>query len=206
MYHYEKGGFMKKNLFSLLCLFSLLLIPLNSFAGMNFIAGLNPGVFLYSPDADGHRVSDGRISEEIDGYISNIATLNAGIGWEAPQYFLDLTGNIGYLYNSSFTGMVYGGDIALRLKLPSEVMTLGPHVGIMAYDMDWDGETDVSLSDTTGFVAGLCFTAGTKPFSFAASLDYFDASFDVESGNNAVRNEELDISGIVLQLGVIFRF
>ena len=145
-------------------------------------------------------------TEEIDGYLSNLATLNAGIAWDAEMFYLDLTGGVGYLYNSTFTGFLYMGDLALRFKLPTEVMTLGPHVSLLEFQPDWDGDADVSLADTTGYVAGLAFTVGTKPFSFAASIDYVDAAIEVESDRLPVANEDLDMSGLAVQVGVLFRF
>ncbi|MFW6372543.1 MAG: hypothetical protein ACOC3W_02495 [Thermodesulfobacteriota bacterium] len=185
---------------------AMVLFPASGFAQAGLVVGVTPGIFLYSPDADGHEVSDGLKTEEIDGYLSNLATLNAGIAWDAKMFYLDLTGGVGYLYNSTFTSFVYMGDLALRFKLPTEVMTLGPHVSLLEFQPDWDGDADVSLADTTGYVAGLAFTVGTKPFSFAASIDYVDASFEVESDRLPVTNADLDLSGLAVQVGVLFRF
>lgn len=195
-----------KNFVPMFLLLAMVMIPAKGYGQMGLVVGVTPGIFLYSPDADGHEVRDGLKTEEIDGYLSNLATLNAGLAWDSKMFYLDLTGGVGYLYNSAFTGFLYMGDLAFRLKLPTEVLTLGPHVSIMAFQPDWDGDADVSLSDTTGYAAGLALTVGTKPFSFAASIDYLDASFEVESERLPVANEDLDISGLAVQVGVLFRF
>jgi len=195
-----------KNFVPMFLLLAMVMIPAKGYGQVGLVVGVTPGIFLYSPDADGHEVSDGLKTEEIDGYLSNLATLNAGIAWDAEMFYLDLTGGVGYLYNSTFTGFLYMGDLALRFKLPTEVMTLGPHVSLLEFQPDWDGDADVSLADTTGYVAGLAFTVGTKPFSFAASIDYVDAAIEVESDRLPVANEDLDMSGLAVQVGVLFRF
>ncbi|MCP4344050.1 MAG: hypothetical protein GY795_00810 [Desulfobacterales bacterium] len=67
----------------------------------------------------------------------------------------------------------------------------------------------MSFSDEIGFIPGLCLTIDRKDkkSSFLVSLDYLNASFDAETENGWTANEDsLDISGISLQLGVIFRF
>ena len=195
-----------KNFVPMFLLLAMVMIPAKGYGQVGLVVGVTPGIFFYSPDADGHEVSDGLKTEEIDGYLSNLATLNAGIAWDAEMFYLDLTGGGGYLYNSTFTSFVYMGDLALRFKLPTEVMTLGPHVSLLEFQPDWDGDADVSLADTTGYVAGLAFTVGTKPFSFAASIDYVDAAIEVESDRLPVVNEDLDMSGLAVQVGVLFRF
>lgn len=198
---------MKRALFLFILLTGGLVLPAAASAEFGFVVGVTPGIFLYSPDADGHQLRDAWRTEEIDGYISNLATVNAGVAWEAERFFLDITGGAGYLYNESFSGELYMGDLALRFKLPSEVLTLGPHVSLIDCRPDWDGGVDVSLSGETGVVVGLGLTVGTKPFSFAASIDYVDLAFDVAPGSPPpVANEDLDLSGLALQIGALFRF
>lgn len=198
---------MRRALFLLILLTGGLVLPATASAEFGFVASVTPGIFLYSPDADGHQLRDAWRTEEIDGYISNLATVNAGVAWEAERFFLDLTGGIGYLYNDSFSGELYMGDLALRFKLPSEVLTLGPHLSLIDCRPDWDGGVDVSLSGETGVAVGLALTVGTKPFSFAASIDYVDLAFEVTPGSPPpVANEDLDISGLALQIGALFRF
>lgn len=86
-------------------------------------------------------------------------------------------------------------------------MTLGPHIGLVRFAPHWSGGSDVELSGSTGLTGGLAFTAGSKVASFSLSLDYLDASFDVETSNGWVANNDtLDISGYALNMGVIFNF
>ncbi|QTA85846.1 hypothetical protein [Desulfonema magnum] len=182
------------------------IIPGPGFAEVNLVVGITPGIFLYSPDAEGFRVSDGETIGEVEGYLSNLATLTAGVGINTPAVIIDLTGGLGYQYNNAFTSTLFLADAALRFKINREELTAGPHITIVKYDPSWDGDANISLSDDTGFIGGLGLTIGSKAFSISASLDYVSASFDVESPGISLNNEALDISGIAFQLGVILRF
>ncbi len=190
-----------------LCLLIVLsLMPAKSIAGVDFVLNVTPGFFLFSTSADGTRVYDSLRTDEVSGFISNIATLTGGVGFDTRALFIDIVGGAGYLYNASFSGPVYLMDVAFRFKMPSEVLTLGPHFSYMVYNLDWDGNVNVSLAENAGVVAGLGLTVGTKPFSFVASIDYVNATFGVDSSESWVHNDDLDLSGLALQIGVIFRF
>lgn len=193
---------------TLICIATIIivLIPLPSSAEVNLVVNFMPGIFIYSPDADGFRVSDGLETGEVSGYISNMATLSAGVGFNSPSLIFDMTGGIGYLYNSAFTAKIVTGDFALRFKIRKEELTAGPHLAFFKYHSDWDGDADVSLSNDTGIVTGLALTIGSKAFSLSGSLDYIKASFSVEGPGISLNKDELDISGLALQLGMIFRF
>ena len=68
-------------------------------------------------------------------------------------------------------------------------------------------DVDVELEETVGFMFGPCFTIGKKLISFSASLDYVYLPVDVKEKRNIVTSDdEFDLSGIALQLGVLFRF
>ncbi|MCP4345745.1 MAG: DUF481 domain-containing protein [Desulfobacterales bacterium] len=182
------------------------LIPASGFAEVNLVLNVAPGIFVYSPDADGFKVSDGINTGEVDGYLSNMATVTGGIGFNTPGLFFDVTGGVGYLYNSAFTSKILMADAALRFKIRREELTAGPHISFMKYKPDWEGDANVSLSDDTGIMAGLGITIGSKEFSISASVDYIKASFDVDPPGISVNREPLDISGIALQIGMILRF
>lgn len=189
------------------CLLLLLILtPTRSSASMDVVLGVTPGFFLFSSSVDGARVSDGFRTDEVSGFISNMATLTGGVGFDTRALFIDMVGGVGYLYNASFTGPVYLMDVAFRFKMPSEVLTLGPHFSYMVYNLDWDGQANASLASNSGFVGGLGLTVGTKPFSFVASIDYVNASFGVDASSSSIQNDDLDLSGLGLQIGVIFRF
>ncbi len=197
---------MMKTLMAVCIALFVTMIPASVFAEANLIVGVTPGIFLYSPDAEEFRVSDGEKIGEVDGYFSNKATLSLGVGFNTPVLFVDLTGGVGYLYNSAFTSTMLMADLALRFKIKREELTAGPHITIVRYDPDWDGDANISLSDDTGIMTGLAVTMGSKAFSVAASLDYVKASFDVESPGVSLNGDGLDISGIAFQIGILLRF
>lgn len=209
---------MKKTLMGTCMVFWVSMISATSFAGVDFILDIKPASFLISPDADGFEVEryyssyyySYYESDTIEGSGSWMPTLKAGIGIDTSPLYLDFTGGFGYLYNGAFTATMYVADVALRFKL-GRVVTLGPHIGVVKFDPTWEGELsdsdDVELSDCTGFMPGLCFTAGGKIASFSLSLDYLSASFDVETYHGWRASEDtLDISGFSLSLGVLLRF
>jgi len=196
---------MKRTVIGWMVLFALM-IPAKSFALANLIFNVTPGFFLYSPDAKGFRTSDGWKTDEISGYLSNIASVSAGVGVNTPVFFLDTTVGVGYMWSSSITSPVFLGDIAFRLKILRDEMTLGPHISFLFFRPDWDGITNITLSDETGVIGGLSFTIGTKAFSVLASLDYMHLAFKTEQPGISLNRNDLDMSGLVLQVGILMRF
>ncbi len=189
------------------CIFALLVIfPFRGHAGVDLLVDFDPGIILISPDTGDFKVSDGRNAGEVEGMLSNMATLKAGVGLNAASFCLDFTGGVGYIYNSAFSANVYLADAAFRFKLKREEITLGPHIGYLKFDPEWSGGADISLSPASGFMVGIAYTIGSKKMSFAGSLDYLNASFDVESPGISLNGNSLDISGAALKFGMIFRF
>jgi len=172
-----------------------------------FVLDVLPASFLVSPDMDGFRLSSSTRIETIDGTGSYTPSLRAGIGFNTSKAQLDLTAGIGYLFNGAFTAPMYTGDLAGRFKI-GEQITLGPHIGVIGFgEPDWDGNAQVSFSDSTGLMTGAVLTAGNEAISFSLSVDYIDASFDVTtSGGWTANNSTLDISGAMVNAGAIFRF
>ena len=150
----------------------------------------------------------GVASGEIEGFGSLYPTLKAGVGFESETMIFDILGGVGYLWNDAFTATTYSGDLFLRLKVDQKgVFTVGPHVGAIYFNPDWDGTAQVSLDSDTGIVGGIAFTVGSPRVAFSAALDYVSAEFDVSTSGGWTANEsKLDISGFQVVLGVQFRF
>ena len=130
-----------------------------------------------------------------------------------PSLYLDLTAGVGYAYGSDvYTATWFLGDIATRFKVYGDdpegvLVTLGPHASVIYFDPEWEGDTDIELETTVGYMFGACFTVGKKIVSFSASLDYVYLPVDVDApGGTVTSDDEFDLSGIALQLGVLFRF
>ena len=199
---------MKKTLTAVLLVAGLSILPAPAAADVDFVLEINPLSYLISPDVDNFKVSNGVLLEEIEGFGSLYPTLKAGIGFESETMIFDILGGVGYLWNSAFNATTYSGDLFLRLKVDQKgVFTVGPHVGVIYFNPDWDGTAQVSLDSDTGIVGGVAFTVGSPRVAFSAALDYLSAKFDVSTSGGWTANEsQLDISGFQVVLGVQFRF
>ena len=201
---------MKKTLILFITVF-VTMVSTPCFAGTDFIFELKPASMLFSPDADGFKVSStSGSSDTISGSGSMMPTLKAGMRFDTSALNIDLTGGLGFLFNGAFHSTMYLADLALRFKISKHV-TLGPHVSVIKFDPEWDGSrsdsSDVKLSGETSIMPGLCFTVGGKRATFSASIDYIDTSFDVTTHNGWVANDDsIDMSGFAIQLGVLFSF
>ena len=199
---------MKKVLIALLLVVGLSMATSPASADVDFVLEINPLTYVISPDVDDFRVTNGILLEEIEGFGSLYPTLKAGIGFGSEKMIFDILGGVGYLWNDAFNATTYSGDLFLRFKVgQSGIFTLGPHVGVIYFDPDYDGVARVNLDSDTGFVGGLAFTVGSPRVAFSAAIDYLSAEFDVStSGGWTANQSQLDISGIQIVLGVQFRF
>lgn len=186
------------------------------FAEMRFIVNANPAAFLVSPDIDDFSVTSGSLIEEIDGSTSWIPSLLGGVEFDTEYEEFD-TGNTvylvyaftaggGYLYNDAFRAPLVQGDAAVRFKIGG--IEIGPHVGVLYFlDPNWEGVSMISLDESVGLLGGISFTTTGERFRFFASADYVNGEFDVTGSDSWVPNKnELDYSGFLGQIGVIFRF
>jgi len=194
---------------------SALAMSATCFADVDIVVGAYPASFLYSPDIDGFTAYDTTTGEgeEVDGEGSWIPNVRGGVGFDLSNLYLDLTAGVGYAYGGDvYTATWFLGDIATRFKVYGDgikgvLMTLGPHAGVIYFDPEWKGDTDIKLEETVGYMFGACFTVGKKMVSFSASLDYVYLPVDVDAPAGTVTSDdEFDLSGIALQLGILFRF
>ena len=181
-------------------------------SGANFILELVPGAFLFSPDADGFEVYyyNGYYyeSETIDGIGSWMPNLRAGLRINSPVVSFDFTGGGGYLVNGAVGGAFFMLDFATNFHV-AKGFSIGPHIGVIPFydELEWFGDADVEIYGHTGVMGGLVMTAGGSNARFYMSLDYIQADFDVDIDNGwIVGDDTLDMSGLGLQLGVLFKF
>ena len=174
---------------------------------IEFLLEVCPASFLISPEADDFEITSSLFIERVAEFTSWIPTARAGICFDTPAAKIDVTGGAGLLWNELFTAPMFLVDVAARFKLRENV-TLGPHFGIVNFSKpDWDGFSDVRLSDSTGVMAGLALTAGNHDVLFSLSVDYLEASFDITTGGDWTANRtSLDMSGLAVQLGLMLRF
>lgn len=199
-----------------------LFLPVSANAGQaHFIFDLKPMTVLFSPDIDGFYLERSSYysyrSVEIDGVGSLVPTLNVGVGFDFKTGCLDATAGIGYLWNNVFSGTIGTVSLNYRFKLGRHV-TLGPRVALvfsddLDFDEDFGDDTDIRLSaedGVQGAMFGLDFTAGGQLVAFHLTLDYVSLSpykvCGLENSGWRASDDELDLSGFALSLGVIFRF
>lgn len=111
------------------------------------------------------------------------------------------------LLNDALNSTNYFGDLAILSKVDSNgVFAIGPHASFISFNPSWDGQADIAFDDTTGWLLGIKFYVGGSRVKFSGAIDYLNAEFDVTGRNGWVPNSDtLDISGLSIQLGVLFR-
>jgi hypothetical protein len=186
----------------------LLVLPSGAAAEVDFVLEINPLAYIISPDVDNFQVTNGFLLEEVDGIGSLYPNLKAGVGFESETMIFDILGGVGYLWNDAFSANTLSGDLILRLKVDRRgIFTVGPHLGLIYFDPDYDGVGQVDLGSDTGWLGGVAFTVGSPRVAFSAALDYLRAEFDVStSGGWTANQNQLDLSGFQVLLGVQFRF
>jgi hypothetical protein len=175
---------------------------------MKLIFEIAPASFLFSSAIDGFSVTNGTVTETVDGTGSWIPNARGGLRFYLFDNELDLTAGVGYLYNEAATAPFYTLDLALNFDL-SDTFTISPHVGYISIDnLEWEESADVSFSDASGLMAGVKFNFelndATKLF---LSVDYIEAESDVTTGSGWTANSTTyDQSGLAIQFGVGWKF
>lgn len=178
--------------------------------GIDFVLEVDPATFIISPDIGDLEISRGGITHDLeDGTFSWVPTLKAGVGFDLSEFYIDVLAGYGLLYaKDAVTSSMYFGEAAFRYKAVDDgFVTVGPHVAIIGFDPDYDGDGNAELDGNVGFLGGICFTVGGKRLSFAGSVDYLYAEFDVDTANGwAASSDDVSLSGIMVQLGILMRF
>jgi hypothetical protein len=175
---------------------------------VSFAVQVNPLGFLISPDVDDFEVTNGMISEDVEGFGSYTPNLKLGMSLDAGEADIDILGGVGWLGNLIFDGTYYTGEVAFRVKPGDGKFTIGPRVGWIGLDdADWSDDADIDFEGNDGWFAGVALTLGGETASFSASIDYVDVVYDVEASGGWVPNDtEIDMSGYWINLGLMLRF
>ena len=199
----------------LFAMISVFMMSGNGITGetVKFILSADPVSFMISPDIDDFYIQGSGIREEVDGYTSWTPSINAGIGFNAgDSVLLDATLGAGWYYGGEvFESSFVTERLSARIKL-SKVITLGARLGLIQFDdLEWDGDygqSNIKFSDSDGYLAGLSFTAGSDRVSFSLSVEYVKLDdFDVTTtGGWTSSSNSLDLSGTLINMGVLFRF
>lgn len=187
------------------------LIPAPAFAKLNLIVEIVPAGALFSSGTQGFTVTKGGSSDRIASPVSFAPLERIGVGIPMSSGSLDLTVGAGMVLNDALLGSLYTGDAAWRFKVGKKT-TLAPRIGVVGFMSRWLGlghteSRDVSIENGVGVLSGLAFTFGKK-IAFRASADYLYMSprkVTTANGWTADRST-IDISGFLLQVGVVARF
>lgn len=189
-----------------------LLVAATAQAEFNLVADARPGTLIVSSKAGDFEALgpaprlDVTELEEASEYTT-MPGLRLGLGWSSQELFADLCGTAGYLLNERFRSPVFGVDAALLFRLRRNI-ALGPHLGYAwITDPEWTGDADLDMDSTSALLLGMQAVIGYD-ILFVFSADYLNADpVDVRAYNGWQTNKDsLDISGVILQFGIMGRF
>lgn len=174
-------------------------------------------MLLISPDLDGFeatRTTGGWFpiteTEEIEGVGSFFPTVRAGISIQSSRTVTNITVGAGGVVNGALGMPVVLADFAIHAKVGRRI-TLGAHIGpAYFFEPTWFGDADVDFaSGSFGGIAGFSMTFElTETIAFRVMVDgVYAEPFDVTGTNGWTLNQtDLDISGVGVGVGVLFRF
>ncbi len=202
---------MKRNLVVLLF---VLLLPLVLVAENRFYLNLRE-VTLLCPDIQGFEVEDTDGGSWYSDEASSVEiTGNSGIGLAiAPGAAIDtqfmrinVSAGLGYMFFAAFGTSTVSGELELLFK-NGERFLIGPRAAILFYSPSWIVDGDVSLSSyDPGFQFGLGMYGSFTKLDVGGSLNYQTGAFGVKTDNGWVASDdELNISGVALQIGIRFK-
>lgn len=189
-----------------------------------FILDLRPASAIFSPDLDGFTVArtSGFVTEveEIGGIGSWTPSINGGLGLDFGTVNLNITGGGGYLLNGAFGGPFWQGEVSLLFESGDGHFRIGPHVGVIGLgDATWHADDafgidpQIDMMGNTGWKGGFILHAGGDQVAFQANIDYVDVRYDISTQSGWVARDdsgntvtELDMSGVMVNLGILFRF
>lgn len=208
------SSLLKKSL-TLLSLATLLGSGSAMAAEYSVLVEVMPGSVLLSSEFGDYqtiKTDDGtqNISEEFKNGAAYLPTASVGFEIDTDYWRYQLLGGIGQIQNESYKATVLKYEAAMYYTggLQSG-FAFGPHV--VNYNImspSWEGDTEFTLSGTNAIAPGLAFTVGDR-FVIKGSVDYLmGATMDVQAKNGYthVAGDDLELEGVVVQLGAMMRF
>lgn len=158
-----------------------------------------------SPDAD---PADPVRYDNIKNGASYMPTIGAGFEIDTDYWRYQILAGIGMMKHDVFDATVIKYEAAMYYTGGLQTgFAYGPHiVNYNIINPNWSGNTRMTLSGTNAIAPGLAFTVGDK-FVIKGSVDYLTGgTIDVTPDAGYTANNDLDLDGIMVQLGVMVRF
>ena len=170
-------------------------------AEVDFVLNVLPASLLVN--AEGTFGVTGASGERITlSSVYMMPNLSAGVGVEAGDFFIDVTGGAGLVVNESFRSFLLQVQVSAMYSI-SDSLAIGPHVGLIHFpDPEWLEDQDLEFDNSTGFIGGLQISMGDR-ISYFTSVDVIAATFDTEAGAAVdVEEGELSLTALAFQFGV----
>ncbi len=158
-----------------------------------------------SPTAD---PADPILYDNVKNGASFMPTIGAGFEIDTDYWRYHLLAGIGVMKHDVFDATVIKYEIAMYYTGGLQTgFAFGPHiVNYNIMDPSWSGNTSLTLSGTNAIAPGLAFTVGDK-FVIKGSIDYLmGGTIDVTPDAGYTANGDLELDGVMVQLGVMIRF
>lgn len=149
-------------------------------------------------DASGDKFKSGNTSMST---VFTMPNVSAGIGFEVGEFYVDLTGGAGILFNDTFRTFTLDATLAANYAV-SESLDIGPRVGLIYFvNPEWLEDDLIEFDSDSGLFVGLQIAMGDK-IQYVASVDLIDVGFDVEGTSAAASDDEFKLDGLAIQFGV----
>lgn len=202
---------MKKFVVGYLAVSVFLVFSLPAYAGeekVYFNFGVYPVGIIYAPDVDGFSATKGFYTEEIEGTVGYVPGGYLGMDFDTGSSGIGVD-----VFGSSITasdaveGVIYGANVSYILPHGDSSFLLRLKGGAVKGSLDWKGSyTTVEFEDASGWQAGIASHVGRK-VGFYWEVLYRELEFDVDTKHSDITNRNsLDMSGVVVNAGVGFRF
>jgi hypothetical protein len=147
-------------------------------------------------------------SDDVKNGASYMPTISAGFEIDTDYWRYHLLAGIGMMKHDVFDATIIKYEIAMYYTGGLQTgFAIGPH--IINYNImnpTWTGNTSLTLSGTNAIAPGLAFTVGDK-FVIKGSIDYLmGGTIDVAPDAGYTASGDLELDGVMVQLGVMIRF
>ncbi len=146
--------------------------------------------------------------DNIKNGASYMPTISAGFEIDTDYWRYHLLAGLGMMKHDVFDATLIKYEIAMYYTGGLQTgFAIGPH--IINYNIinpTWSGNTSLTLSGTNAIAPGLAFTVGDK-FVIKGSIDYLmGGTIDVTPDAGYSASGDLELDGVMVQLGVMIRF